>query len=91
MSAPLDLQMALADLLGDARLVDCALPGTDLKLWLIDGDNMDRAFSPEETRRILHEPPYWCFCWASGLAVARYPAPKSSTRLPSTQCGFAAR
>ncbi|WP_223544457.1 class I SAM-dependent methyltransferase [Pseudomonas sp. A-B-19] len=72
MSAPLDLQMALADLLGDARLVDCALPGTDLKLWLIDGDNMDRAFSPEETRRILHEPPYWCFCWASGLAVARY-------------------
>ena len=33
---------------------------------------MDRAFSPEETRRILHEPPYWRFCWASGLAVARY-------------------
>jgi predicted nicotinamide N-methyase len=43
-----------------------------LKLWLIDGDNMDRAFSPEETRRILHEPPYWSFCWASGLAMARY-------------------
>jgi len=72
MSVPLDLQMALGDLLGDARLVDCDLPGTDLKLWLIDGDNMDRAFSPEETRRILHEPPYWSFCWASGLAVARY-------------------
>jgi predicted nicotinamide N-methyase len=33
---------------------------------------MDRAFSPEETRRILHEPPYWSFCWASGLALARY-------------------
>jgi predicted nicotinamide N-methyase len=52
--------------------VVCQLPGTELKLWLIDGDNMDRAFSPEETRRILHEPPYWSFCWASGLAVARY-------------------
>ena len=33
---------------------------------------MDRAFSPEETRRILHEPPYWSFCWASGLALAHY-------------------
>ncbi|MGR4976083.1 class I SAM-dependent methyltransferase [Pseudomonas sp. LARHCG127] len=72
MNAPQDLQRALSELLGDARLVACPLPGTDLKLWLIDGDNMDRAFSPEETRRILHEPPYWSFCWASGLAMARY-------------------
>ncbi|MGN8345995.1 class I SAM-dependent methyltransferase [Pseudomonas sp. SMV71] len=72
MNAPHDLQRALGELLGDARLVACPLPGTDLKLWLIDGDNMDRAFSPEETRRILHEPPYWSFCWASGLAMARY-------------------
>ncbi|AKJ98131.1 methyltransferase [Pseudomonas chlororaphis] len=72
MSAPHGLQEALGQLLGDARLVACPLPDTDLKLWLIDGDNMDRAFSPEETRRILHEPPYWSFCWASGLAMARY-------------------
>jgi len=66
------LQQALGELLGDARLVATALPGTDIRLWLMDGDNMDRAFSPEETRRILHEPPYWSFCWASGLAMARY-------------------
>ena len=72
MSAPQDLQRALSELLGDARLEACPLPGADLKLWLINGDNMDRAFSPEETRRILHEPPYWSFCWASGLAMARY-------------------
>ncbi|ROM76619.1 protein methyltransferase [Pseudomonas brassicacearum] len=72
MTAPQDLQQALGELLGDARLVTCPLPGTELKLWLIDGDNMDRAFSPEETRRILHEPPYWSFCWASGLAMAHY-------------------
>jgi predicted nicotinamide N-methyase len=72
MKAPQHLQDALGELLGDARLVTCPLPGTDLKLWLIDGDNMDRAFSPEETRRVLHEPPYWSFCWASGLAMARY-------------------
>ncbi len=66
------LQAALSALLGDAQLVATPLPGTDLRLWLIDADNMSRAFSPEETRRILDEPPYWSFCWASGLALARF-------------------
>ncbi|GFM51780.1 class I SAM-dependent methyltransferase [Pseudomonas capsici] len=72
MIAPPALQQSLSQLLGDARLVATALPGTELKLWLIDADNMDRAFSPDETRRILEEPPYWSFCWASGLALARF-------------------
>ena len=72
MTPPHDLQRALSELLGDAQLVATELPGTALKLWLIDADNMDRAFSPEETRRILEEPPYWSFCWASGLALARF-------------------
>jgi predicted nicotinamide N-methyase len=74
MSPPLQLQAALSKLLGDARLVAESLPETDLKLWLIDAQNMDRAFSPDETRRILEDPPYWAFCWASGLAVARFMA-----------------
>ncbi len=69
---PVHLQQALGGLLGDARLVVCDLPECALKLWLIDAKNMDRAFSPDETRRILHEPPYWSFCWASGLAMARF-------------------
>jgi len=72
MTPPPHLQVALSELLGDARLVAEPLPGTDLKLWLIDADNMDRAFSPDETRRILEDPPYWSFCWASGLALARF-------------------
>lgn len=72
MTPPLALQAALSELLGDAQLVAESLPGTDLQLWLIDANNMDRAFSPEETRRILEEPPYWCFCWASGLVLARW-------------------
>lgn len=72
MTAPAQLQAALNALLGDARLVAEPLPDTDLRLWLIDAANMDRAFSPEETRRILEEPPYWCFCWASGLVLARW-------------------
>ena len=72
MNPPRELQQALGELLGDARLVAERLPGTELSLWLIDADNMDRQFNPEETRRILEEPPYWCFCWASGLAMARW-------------------
>lgn len=72
MTAPAQLQAALDALLGDARLVAEPLPDTDLRLWLIDAANMDRAFSPEETRRILEDPPYWSFCWASGLVLARW-------------------
>lgn len=72
MKPPAALQAALSELLGDAQLVAATLPGTTLKLWLIDAANMDRAFSPEETRRILEDPPYWCFCWASGLVLARW-------------------
>jgi predicted nicotinamide N-methyase len=71
-SAPAALQHTLSALLGDAQLSAETLPGTAIRLWLIDADNMDRAFSPEETRRILEEPPYWCFCWASGLVLARW-------------------
>ncbi len=72
MNAPVTLEGALGELLGDARLCIATLPGTDLRLWLINPTNMDRAFSPEETRRILEEPPYWSFCWASGLVLARW-------------------
>ena len=72
MTPPATLQAALGELLGDACLTIATLPDTDLRLWLIDADNMDRAFSPEETRRILEEPPYWSFCWASGLVLARW-------------------
>jgi len=71
-AVPAELLQPLQALLGDARLSAQRLPGTELDLWLIDPDNMDRAFSSEETRRILEEPPYWCFCWASGLALARW-------------------
>lgn len=72
MTPPAELQASLSALLGDARLCVESLPGTDVRLWLIDAANMERAFSPEETRRILDEPPYWCFCWASGLVLARW-------------------
>ena len=77
MTAPAELQAALSELLGDAQLSAQTLPDTAIKLWLIDPANMDRCFSPEETRLILEEPPYWSFCWASGLVLARWLAEHS--------------
>ena len=70
--APMQLKHALSGLIGEAQLVATALPECALKLWLLGADNMHRAFTREETQRILDEPPYWSFCWASGLAMARY-------------------
>ena len=72
MNAPICLSQPLQQLLGDARLGIQQLPGSNIRLWLIDIDNMQRAFDANETRRILEQPPYWCFCWASGLALARW-------------------
>ncbi len=72
MTPPADLAAALTTLLGDARLCLQGLPGSDLSLWLIDPANMARAFSAAETQRLLEAPPYWAFCWASGLALARW-------------------
>ena len=41
-----------------------------LKLWLIDPDGMDAPLSEQESSAIFADPPYWCFCWGSGLALA---------------------
>ena len=59
------LNTALHSIVADARLTISSLPKLSLQLWLIDPSTMQRQFSPQETQRLLHEPPYWCFCWAS--------------------------
>ena len=67
------LEALLQQVLPDARLSSCALPGLpELQLWLLDPANLDRAFASDETRRLLQQPPYWGFCWGSGLALARW-------------------
>lgn len=66
------LNSALQTRIADAKLIASVLPDVPLKLWLIDPGTIQRHFSPEETQRLLDEPPYWCFCWASGLALARW-------------------
>ncbi|MFT6465007.1 MAG: putative nicotinamide N-methyase [Halopseudomonas sp.] len=67
------LNAELHQVLPDAQLVTTRLPGLpELQLWLLDPANLNRAFSSEETRQLLEQPPYWSFCWGSGLALARW-------------------
>lgn len=66
------LNDALQTQVADAQLILSPLPNLPLQLWLIDPGSMQRQFSPQETQRLLDEPPYWCFCWASGLALAQW-------------------
>lgn len=67
------LHACLHRVLPDARLIPSALPGLpELRLWLLDPSNLDRAFASDETRQLLEQPPYWGFCWGSGLALARW-------------------
>lgn len=66
------LNSALQNRVADAQLITSLLPDLPLKLWLIDPSTMQRQFSPQETQRLLEDPPYWCFCWASGVALAQW-------------------
>ncbi|WP_092384227.1 class I SAM-dependent methyltransferase [Halopseudomonas salegens] len=67
------LEASLQQVLPAAKLTISALPGLpEIRLWLLDPENLDRAFASEETQRLLESPPYWGFCWGSGLALARW-------------------
>ena len=67
------LETSLQQILPEARLKLSSLPGLpEIRLWLLDPDNLERAFASEETQQLLDEPPYWGFCWGSGLALARW-------------------
>lgn len=74
-TSPLQAQLeaTLRQTLPEAQLTPTSLPGlAEIRLWLLDPDNLQRAFASEETQRLLDEPPYWGFCWGSGLALARW-------------------
>lgn len=58
--------------LSQARIVPETLPDCGgLQLYLLAADFPQDALSPTEMHAALHEPAYWIFCWASGLALAR--------------------
>lgn len=58
--------------LAKARIVPALLPDCGgLQLYLLAEDFPREPLSAEEMQAALHEPAYWIFCWASGLALAR--------------------
>eukprot|EP01063_Lacrimia_lanifica_P003888 TRINITY_DN12152_c0_g1_i1.p1 TRINITY_DN12152_c0_g1~~TRINITY_DN12152_c0_g1_i1.p1 ORF type:complete len:230 (+),score=51.01 TRINITY_DN12152_c0_g1_i1:53-742(+) len=72
--APSRLARRLTAVLPGARLQPTPLPlARGLRLWLID-DATERArqYTGPEIDRIWDEPPYWCFCWGSGQALAAH-------------------
>lgn len=71
MSQP-ELEALIRQTLSQACIVPTTLPGCDgLQLYLLNADFPQDALSPEEMHAALHEPAYWIFCWASGLALAQ--------------------
>lgn len=66
----LELERHLQSLLPSARLQRRSIGLSDIQLWLIDPEGMDSALSEAETSAIFADPPYWSFCWGSGLAFA---------------------
>ena len=73
MTHPADLEQRLRQTLPSARLQAQALPGLpEIRLWLLNPDYPRTPLSPAEMQAIWREPAYWIFCWASGLAMARW-------------------
>lgn len=55
-----------------AKIQITALPNLPIRLFLLDGSNFQQALDEDEVKAALNEPAYWCFCWGSGYAQARW-------------------
>ncbi|MCR9105043.1 MAG: 50S ribosomal protein L11 methyltransferase [Gammaproteobacteria bacterium] len=68
-----DLQGSLAAIIPGARLEPTVLPGCRrLALHLLNADFPRDALAPEVMRRVMDNPLYWVFCWASGQVLAHW-------------------
>jgi len=65
-----ELESQLQRLLPGSRLKRTSLGKQGLTLCLIDPEGMDVALNEAETNAVFDNPPYWSFCWGSGLALA---------------------
>ncbi|RJR39816.1 MAG: methyltransferase [Desulfobacteraceae bacterium] len=56
-----------------SRLEEIRLPqAPELSLILINEDYPRGGLSHEQALSLMDNPPYWCFCWASGQVLARF-------------------
>lgn len=67
-----NLTKKVAELLPQGRIESQILPQCpQIQLFLLNADYPQHALLPEQALRIMQEPMYWVFCWASGQAMAR--------------------
>ena len=67
------LQTGLGNILPGAVLEVMELPEVPgLKLLLLGENYPQGELSPQEMQRVMDNPLYWVFCWASGQVLARY-------------------
>jgi predicted nicotinamide N-methyase len=68
----LELEAILQTVLPDATLQIASLPDCGgLKLYLIDEAYSLEALDAQTQQRVMNNPLYWMFCWASGHAMAK--------------------
>ena len=67
------LHQRLCEILPSARLELVTLPDTpEISLLLLNSDYPQGTLSSEEMRRVMDDPLYWVFCWASGQVLAEF-------------------
>ena len=68
-----ELQRALQRILPGANLQRTVVPGCrGLELYLLGADYPQQDLDTEQARRVMDNPLYWVFCWASGQVLARH-------------------
>ena len=67
------LTALVTEILADARIEAQSLDiATGLQLYLMNPDYPQDRLSQEAALRLMDQPFYWAFCWASGLVMSRY-------------------
>ena len=66
-----EFRLHLEHFIPGAEVGETTVPGNSLRLLLLGDDYPRSALSPEQVRRVMDNPLYWVFCWASGQVLAR--------------------
>lgn len=88
------LSQLVQDILPSASIEAQSIPGcAELQLYLLNADYPQHNLSQAQMLRLMDEPFYWAFCWASGAVLAAYildnPQLVAGRRLVDFGCGSA--
>ena len=86
------LQQQLHQILPSAHLEVATLPDAPaIRLWLLNSDYPQQELTQPEMQRVMNNPLYWIFCWASGQVLAKFlldqPAWVAGKRVLDFGCG----